>query len=43
MSNLTGGSIVWNLDVDSSKLSSGLKSARTEIGRQTGRIARESG
>ena len=31
MSNLTGGSIVWNLDVDSSKLSGGLKSARTEI------------
>ena len=30
-SNLTGGSIVWNLDVDSSKLSGGLKSARTEI------------
>lgn len=31
MSNLTGGSIVWNLDVDSSKLSGGLKSAKTEI------------
>lgn len=31
MSNLTGGSIVWILDVDSSKLSSGLKSAKTEI------------
>ena len=31
MSNLTGGSIIWNLDVDSSKLSSGLKSARAEI------------
>lgn len=29
--NLTGGSIVWDLDVDSSKLSGGLKSAKTEI------------
>lgn len=31
MSNLTGGSIIWNLDVDSSKLSGGLKSVKTEI------------
>ena len=31
MSNITGGSIIWNLDVDSSKLSSGLKGVKTEI------------
>lgn len=31
MSNLTGGSIIWDLDVDSSKLSSGLGKAKTEI------------
>ena len=31
MSDIIGGSIIWNLGVDSSKLSSGLKSARAEI------------
>lgn len=31
MSNLTGGSIIWNLDVDDSKLKSGLANASSDV------------
>lgn len=31
MANVVGGTIVWNLDVDKSKLTSGLEDARSEI------------
>ncbi|MCZ2140812.1 MAG: tape measure protein [Bacteroidia bacterium] len=43
MSNtLTGGSIVWNLDVDSSKLSGGLDSARSSVESASKDIAKSS-
>ncbi len=35
MSDLVGGSIVWNLDVNKQKFSAGISSAKTEVGKFT--------